>query len=96
MNLALRLKLFRAAADLKQRDVADSLGVSVNYVSMLERGKREPTLQYLRAFSKVVRIPLHVILWEPPATGTTAKEKKLHGEIAALIIQFAKTQGLTV
>lgn len=96
LNLGLRFKLFRVCSGLKQRDVADTLDVSVNYVSMIERGKREPTLSYLRKFAALVKAPASILLWEPaeePQGDIEAHE--LRQKIAALMVEYASTQGLT-
>lgn len=94
MDLALRLKLFRVAASLKQQDVADALQVTVNFVSMIERGKREPTLKYLRAFSKLVKIPLSVLLWEPPDKSSSGESSDLYSRLSALMAQYANAVGV--
>lgn len=95
MNLALKLKLFRVAAGLKQQDVAEALDVTVNYVSMIERGKREPTLKYLKAFSRLAKVPLAVLLWEPPAKGETkADNADLYARLSALMAQYANVIGV--
>jgi len=95
-DVGLRLKLFRIAADLKQKDVAASIGITSNFVSMLERGKREPTLQYLRAFADLVGVPVSVILWEPGKNKEGDGERAdLYGRIAALMAEYANFMGVT-
>ena len=44
------IKLFRLFANLKQKDLALKLGVTQNYLSSVEHGKREPNLRFLRKF----------------------------------------------
>lgn len=95
MDLAMRLKLFRVAAGFKQQDVAEALSVTTNFVSMIERGKREPTLKYLRAFSRLVKIPLSVLLWEPPTKGDSSVENgDLYSRLSALMAQYANVVGV--
>jgi transcriptional regulator with XRE-family HTH domain len=95
MDLAMRLKLFRVAAGFKQQDVAEALSVTTNFVSMIERGKREPTLKYLRAFSRLVKIPLAVLLWEPPAKGDAGVDDgDLYARLSALMAQYANVIGV--
>jgi transcriptional regulator with XRE-family HTH domain len=95
VDLALKIKLFRVAAGLKQQDVAKALSVTTNFVSMIERGKREPTLKYLRAFSRLVKIPLAVLLWEPPGNGEKdAPNGDLYARLSALMAQYANSIGV--
>ena len=95
MDLALRLKLFRVAADLKQQEVADALKVTTNYISMIERGRRQPTLKYLKAFSRLVDVPLAVLLWEPPEKGSKKSgNEDLYARLSALMAQYANSIGV--
>ena len=96
MDIGLRFKLFRVCADLKQREVADALQVSVNYVSMIERGKREPTLKYLREFATVVNVPASLLLWEMKQDESADEgTEKLRRKISALIAEFAASQSIS-
>ena len=95
MDLALKIKLFRVAAGLKQQDVAEAMSVTTNFVSMIERGKREPTLKYLKAFSRLVKIPLAVLLWEPPQeAGQDVANGDLYARLSALMAQYASSIGV--
>ena len=95
MDLALKIKLFRVAAGLKQQDVAEAMSVTTNFVSMIERGKREPTLKYLKAFSRLVKIPLAVLLWEPPQdAGEDVANSDLYARLSALMAQYASSIGV--
>jgi len=94
VDIALRLKLFRIAANINQRQVAKELGVSANFVSMLERGKRDPTLKYLQAFASLVGVPVSALLWEPAQSAERSPEvQMLHERVAGLMAQFATTLG---
>jgi transcriptional regulator with XRE-family HTH domain len=95
VDLALKIKLFRVAAGLKQQDVAEALLVTTNFVSMIERGKREPTLKYLKAFSRLVKIPLAVLLWEPPQDDSQdVANGDLYARLSALMAQYANSIGV--
>jgi transcriptional regulator with XRE-family HTH domain len=94
VDLALRIKLFRVAAGLKQQDVADALNVTTNFVSMIERGKREPTLKYLRKFARLVKIPVSVLLWEPEEKSSAATDD-LYARLSALMAQYATKVGVS-
>lgn len=91
----MRIKLFRVAAELKQKDIAEALEVTVNYVSMVERGKREPTLRYLRSFAKLANIPTSVLLWEPhPVDEREAGSQELHSRLAALMAEYSASMSV--
>lgn len=95
-DLGLKIKLFRVAAGLKQQQVADALSVTTNFVSMIERGKREPTLKYLKAFARLVKVPASVLLWEPPAKdGKNVENGDLYNRLSVLMAQYANSIGVT-
>lgn len=95
MDLPLKIKLFRVAAGLRQRDVAEALSVTGNFVSMIERGKREPTLKYLKAFARLADIPLAVLLWEPPQNDDEGMASDdLYARLSALMAQYASSIGV--
>jgi transcriptional regulator with XRE-family HTH domain len=95
MNLGLRFKLLRVSAGLKQREVAEALNVTTNYVSMIERSKREPTLDYLRRFAKVVGVPASLLLWEVDEVKDVDEHAKtLRNRVSALMAEFAAVQGI--
>src|SRR5574337_512434 len=94
MNVGLRLKLFRVTAALKQKDVAGKLGVTVNFVSMVERGKRDPTLRFLQSFAELVGVPVSVLLWEPVSERRDSDTQALHSRLSDLLSQYASLVGI--
>jgi transcriptional regulator with XRE-family HTH domain len=81
------------AAGLKQAELASRLGVSTNYVYMVESGRREPSRDYVNRFSKTVDIPLSVIYLQP-AKAKDAKTRKLLEKVLALLAQYAEATGV--
>jgi transcriptional regulator with XRE-family HTH domain len=60
-NVAQQLHTARTARKLSQARVAKDAGVSVSYISMLERG-RSPPLETLEALAKALRVsPLELL-----------------------------------
>lgn len=51
---AANLKLHRQRKNLTQAELATKAGVSVSYVSMLERGTRSPPLETIEALAKAL------------------------------------------
>ena len=50
------LKVLRRQRKLSQEAVAHKAGISVSYVSMLERGQRTPPLQTLEVLAKALAV----------------------------------------
>lgn len=68
MNLGQATKLMRTASGLKQSQIARRLGVTANYVSLVENGRREPSLSFLRQLAGIFDVPVGVFfLWEESA-----------------------------
>lgn len=51
------LKKIRRARDLSQKELAVESGLDRTFISLLERGKRQPTLGTLYQISKALNIP---------------------------------------
>ena len=52
IELGLRIKSLSTEKELTQEKLAESLGISVEYVGKIERGKRTPSLDLVIAMSK--------------------------------------------
>ena len=63
MNIGSTLKLLRVASDLKQASLAKDLHITANYLSLVENGKKEPSLTFLKKFSQRFNVPLGYFLW---------------------------------
>ena len=62
---------------------------------MLERGKRDPTLKYLKQFAKLTEIPVAVLLWEPhEQRGKATSNQDLYSRLSALMAQYANSVGV--
>ena len=49
---------------LKQKDLAEKVSIRPHYLSLLEAGKREPSLTVLRKIARELDIPVSLLLWE--------------------------------
>lgn len=76
------LKLCRVRATLTQCALAPALGVTANYLSLVENGHREPSLRFLKKFATQLQIPLGYYLWlaleDAPAAPCGPKERRSH------------------
>jgi transcriptional regulator with XRE-family HTH domain len=51
------VRKLRSKKKLSQKTLADKIGISVSYVSMLERGQRSPPLDMLEKVAKALGVP---------------------------------------
>lgn len=62
MNYGKAIRICRAARGLSQTDVASQLDLSPSYLSLLEAGKRHPSLKTLERVSRMLGVPTHLLL----------------------------------
>jgi transcriptional regulator with XRE-family HTH domain len=56
-----RLRGIRLARKLSQEQFAELLGISVDFLSLIERGINAPSFENLDAFSAQLKMPLSVL-----------------------------------
>ena len=56
-----RLKAIRLSRKLSQEQFAELLGISVDFLSLIERGINAPSFENLDAFSAQLNIPLSAL-----------------------------------
>jgi transcriptional regulator with XRE-family HTH domain len=56
-----RLRVIRLARKLSQEQFAELLGISVDFLSLIERGINAPSFENLDAFSAQLKIPIVVL-----------------------------------
>ncbi len=82
------MKLIRTAMGVKQRTLATQLNVSANYLSLLEAGKREPSISFLRALARELKVPIGMFfLWQDPQVLSVQKSDQLR-ELRDLIVHM--------
>lgn len=61
MDYGKALRIARAISGLQQKDLADKAGLDSSYVSLIEMGKRKPSLKAVRALSKALELPASLL-----------------------------------
>jgi ribosome-binding protein aMBF1 (putative translation factor) len=56
------VRRLRSKKKLSQKALADRIGISVSYVSMLERGQRSPPLETIEKMAKALGVPPATLL----------------------------------
>ncbi len=62
IQIGKQLRQVRRVHDRTQEELAELLGVSVGWVSRIERGVKLPNLPYLFRVSKALRVSVHELL----------------------------------
>lgn len=57
------LRLLRTFNDISQKDFAEQIGLSSSYVSELESGKKQPTVDVVRRYGEFFRLRPSAILF---------------------------------
>lgn len=63
MNLGETIKLLRKRNGLNQSQLAESCDITVTYLSLIENGKKEPTLSLLKTIANNLQVPLPILLF---------------------------------
>ena len=61
MNVGEAIKDLRARRKFSQKELAKELGITQGYLSLIERGDREPSLDLIKKISGSLRIPQQLI-----------------------------------
>lgn len=64
-----RLKSIRLTRQMSQEQFAELLGISVDFLSLIERGINAPSFENLDAFSAQLRVPVSALFEFDSTTG---------------------------
>lgn len=63
MNIDHAIKVCRSAKRISLRELAQRVGLSTAYLSMIESGKREPSLSRIKQIAKALEVPTPILLF---------------------------------
>ena len=63
MSLGSAIKLCRTQKNIPQDKLAKDVGVSIQYISLLENDKRDPSLAVAERISAALKVPLTVLIF---------------------------------
>ncbi|MBD0737811.1 helix-turn-helix transcriptional regulator [Streptomyces sp. CBMA29] len=84
-----RIREHRDRQGRNQSVVAGLCGISEDYLSRIERGKKTPTLPVLMAISRELRVPVAVLLGDTSAPETTSHESFIEQDVAQALLGYA-------
>lgn len=83
-SIGRNLRIYRRESGLRQEDLARAAGVSGNYIGMVERGEKIPSLETLVALLNALHISADMVLTDVVDTGYTVKQSMLAERIGRL------------
>jgi len=91
MNTGFIIKLLRTAEGLSQTGLAEELHVSRPYLSQVEKGRRQPSLNFLKEVSKFFKIPTALLLVDENGNNSEVlgELRKILNDVIAAKIQSA-------
>lgn len=94
VDIGRSIKFVRVAAGLRQGEMAKRLGISQNYLSLLENNKSEPSLSLLRKIASEFNVPVSFLLLEGSADFDSGKPEvaELLKEVHKLIRQLQESR----
>jgi len=88
LNKALRL--IRVFHEMKQKELADQLGISRSHLSEIEAGKKKPSYDLLERYSEIFNVPISNLHFfsEYLDNDKSVETGKLRGFIASKIVSM--------
>ncbi|HVZ38335.1 MAG TPA: helix-turn-helix transcriptional regulator [Candidatus Kapabacteria bacterium] len=92
MNMGRTIKELRRVRGMNQQQLADSVPLSMTYLSLIEGNKREPSLATLRSICDVLGVPLPIVFFLALDVDDVKKEKRpAFEQLSPALRAFLKT-----
>lgn len=78
------IRKFRLAKKLRQEDLAEKAGLSANYIGMVERGEKTPSLETFINIINALDVSADMVLADVVDTGYTVKNSMLNEKLSKL------------
>lgn len=82
------LRLIRVYHDLRQTEMAEKLGVSKSYLSEIEKGIKNPSLDLINKYADYFQVPVSSIMFFSENINNKRAYEKARGAVAAKIIRL--------
>ncbi|WP_175969668.1 helix-turn-helix domain-containing protein [Burkholderia sp. BCC0322] len=87
-NICEALRLIRVYHDLKQKEVSARTGVVEPTISMLESGKRQPSVEMLQKYADAFSVPMSSILFLAEQLASPPIQRPVSKTIHKTVIQI--------
>lgn len=89
MNIGNAIQLARTRRKLSQAKLAERVGLSVSYLSLLERSRRDPPLSTLQRIAAGLHVPLEILFFLGAEDNELSGiNKDLAGQLAAMALDL--------
>src|SRR5579863_2400511 len=61
MNYSKAIRVARSLADISQGELADKAEIDRSYLSLIESGRRKPSVETIERISKALKLPFHLL-----------------------------------
>ena len=75
MNIGLSIKKMRKKKGVNQQSLSEITQITQTYLSLIENGRKTPSIAVLRQISDALKVPLPVIIWNSIEENDVAIEK---------------------
>jgi transcriptional regulator with XRE-family HTH domain len=89
MNIGNAIQLVRTKRKLSQTELAARAGISVSYLSLLERSKRDPALSIIEKIAAALGMPIELLFFLGAEGNELGKmNKELAGQLAFTALEL--------
>jgi len=89
MNIGHAIQLARSKRKLSQSELAQRADISVSYLSLLERSKRDPPLSTLKRVSSALGVPIEILFFLGAEGGELGVlNRELAGQLAYTALEL--------
>jgi transcriptional regulator with XRE-family HTH domain len=82
------LRLLRVYSDMTQKDMAEALGVSQSFLSEVEKGRKQPTLELLHRYGERLGVPLSSLMFFAEEIDPVTRSGKARIAIASKVLEL--------
>lgn len=83
-SIGRNIRDYRVESGMRQEDLAEATGLSANYIGMVERGEKTPSLETFVALLNALHVSADMVLTDVVESGYTVKQSMLAEKVGRL------------
>ncbi len=84
-DIGKRIRIARSERCISQRELAEAIGCTSQYISAIERGEKVPTLEIFITIASALKVPADILLQDVMPNWWTSWEKEIDRVLAPLL-----------